>query len=83
MLSCKQVAQLADHILEQDANASLKWQMRLHLLVCANCRRFVRHLKLTQNLVPQAIYNLPLELDDQEAEDILAKVKVRAKRSSY
>ena len=46
MLSCKQVAAIASDYL--DNSSPLKWQMRLHLLMCANCRRFVRHLKITQ-----------------------------------
>lgn len=48
MLNCKQVATLASDCL--DNNTPLKWQIRLHLMVCANCRRFVRHLKVTQKV---------------------------------
>lgn len=48
MLSCKQVAALASDYL--DNSSPLKWQIRLHLLMCANCRRFVRHLKITQEV---------------------------------
>ncbi len=48
MLSCKQVAAIASDYL--DNSSPLKWQMRLHLLMCANCRRFVRHLKITQQI---------------------------------
>ncbi len=48
MLSCKQVAAVASDYL--DNNTPLKWQIRLHLLMCANCRRFVRHLKITRDI---------------------------------
>lgn len=48
MLSCKQVASLASQYLDKDTNAPLNWQIRLHLLMCANCRRFVRHLNITR-----------------------------------
>lgn len=48
MLSCKQVASLASQYLDKDTTAPLNWQIRLHLLMCANCRRFVRHLKITR-----------------------------------
>lgn len=48
MLSCKQVAAIASDYL--DNNTPLKWQIRLHLLMCANCRRFVRHLKITRDI---------------------------------
>jgi hypothetical protein len=53
MLSCKQVAAFASDYLDKnslDNNTPLKWQVRLHLLMCANCRRFVRHLKITQQV---------------------------------
>lgn len=48
MLNCKQVATIASDYL--DNSTQLKWQMRLHLLMCANCRRFVRHLKITRQI---------------------------------
>lgn len=48
MLSCKQVAHVASDYL--DNNTPLKWQIRLHLLMCANCRRFVKHLAITQKM---------------------------------
>lgn len=51
MLSCKQVAAIASDYL--DNNTSLKWQIRMHLLLCANCRRFVRHLKITRQVSVQ------------------------------
>ncbi|PUA29934.1 MAG: hypothetical protein B0W54_05185 [Cellvibrio sp. 79] len=50
MLSCKQVASLASQYLDKDTSTPLNWQIRLHLLMCANCRRFVRHLKITRTL---------------------------------
>lgn len=48
MLSCKQVATFASDYL--DNNTPLKWQIRMHLLMCSNCRRFVRHLNITRDL---------------------------------
>lgn len=77
MLSCKQVAHLASQILDQDAKTSLKWQMRLHLLMCANCRRFVRHLRITQALVPKIVARAPLEYSDTDAQLVLARIKAR------
>lgn len=48
MLSCQQVATLASQYLDKDTGTLLTWKIRLHLMMCANCRRFVRHLKITQ-----------------------------------
>ncbi len=77
MLSCKDVAQRASQILELDAKASLKWQMRLHLLMCANCRRFIRHLRITQKLVPRIVNATGAELTDADADVVLARIKAR------
>ncbi|WP_323814499.1 zf-HC2 domain-containing protein [Cellvibrio sp. NN19] len=50
MLSCKQVATLASQYLDQETPTPLKWKIRMHLMMCANCRRFMRHLKITQTM---------------------------------
>lgn len=71
MLSCKQVATLASDYLDKNTNSSLKWQMRVHLMMCANCRRFMRHLKITQQ-VAAGMAQQPAEVD---AEQILKRVR--------
>lgn len=48
MLSCKQVAHLASQYLDKEVSMSMEWKIRMHLMMCANCRRFMRHLKITQ-----------------------------------
>lgn len=53
MLSCKEVAQVASDYLEQNTPGKLNWQIRLHLLMCANCRRFMRHLRITTQVASQ------------------------------
>ena len=81
MLSCKQVATLASDYLDNnslDNNASLKWQIRLHLLMCANCRRFIRHLKITQQVSVQMAKNSPAE----DAEVVWNKVQARIKNEA-
>ena len=50
MLSCKQVATLASQYLDHDVSTPLKWRIRMHLMMCANCRRFIRHLQATQTV---------------------------------
>jgi len=50
MLSCKKVAQRASDYLEANASTGLTWQVRLHLIMCSNCRRFVRHLSITKTV---------------------------------
>ncbi|HEY0891786.1 MAG TPA: hypothetical protein VGE32_01945 [Cellvibrio sp.] len=73
MLSCKQVATVASDYL--DKNTPLKWQIRLHLLMCANCRRFVRHLKITQ----QVGANITLNESAEDAEAVWKNLQARLK----
>lgn len=71
MLNCKQVAQLASDYLDGEANTKLNWQMRWHLLMCANCRRFVRHLRITKQVVGN------IKNDSVDAEEILKKIRAK------
>ncbi|MGV8836723.1 zf-HC2 domain-containing protein [Cellvibrio sp.] len=73
MLSCKQVATIASDYL--DNSTPLKWQIRLHLLMCANCRRFVRHLKITRQVSAQMATDKPVE----DVDIIWKKVQQRVK----
>ncbi|WP_339898200.1 hypothetical protein [uncultured Gilvimarinus sp.] len=55
MLSCRDVTQQAsDHIdLADEPLHRPSLQVRLHLLLCRHCRRFVRHLRATRTLAAQ------------------------------
>ncbi|WP_041523781.1 hypothetical protein [Gilvimarinus agarilyticus] len=55
MLSCRDVAQQASDHLDITDEPGLKpsMQMRLHLLLCRHCRRFIRHLRASRTLAVQ------------------------------
>lgn len=44
MLSCKEVAHLASQAFDTPLTWRQRWGMRLHLLVCQLCRRYVDQL---------------------------------------
>ena len=44
MLTCKDVAYLASKALDSPITWRQRWGMRLHLLVCRLCRRYVQNL---------------------------------------
>lgn len=71
MLNCKQVAQLASEYLDQESGSKLTWQIRVHLLMCANCRRFVRHLRIAKTVAGQ------IKTDEIDAEVVLTKIKAK------
>lgn len=75
LLTCQQVANLASDYLDNYADGKLNFKMRVHLMMCVNCRRFVKHLKLTKEVVPQfAQGNGQTQVD---AEMILQRIKAR------
>lgn len=76
MLSCKQVAAIASDYL--DNSSPLKWQIRLHLLMCANCRRFVRHLEITQNVSARITTNATT----QDADVVWQNLQTRLKKET-
>ena len=73
MLNCKQVATLASDYLDNET--PLKWQIRLHLLMCANCRRFIRHLKITQEVSARMVINEPTEDAEVVWKNLQARIK--------
>lgn len=79
MLSCKQVAHVASDYL--DNNTPLKWQIRLHLLMCANCRRFVKHLAITQKMAASLDTNNS-SATTADADEVWRKVKAKINNSA-
>jgi len=73
LLKCKDVAYLASDYLDKNLSGSISLRMRWHLMLCANCRRFVKHLETT-NLVSSQLAN-PAENTDADA--VWARLKVR------
>lgn len=71
MLSCKDVVDQASNYLEHGQNCSDNapatpfWRIRMHLLLCHHCRRFMRHLQATRTLVSQIAR-------DEETHDAMA-----------
>ena len=74
MLSCKSVAHLASDYLDRHVDSNLNWKIRLHLLACSNCRRFIKHLKITTFVAPQMIKSAEPQID---ADAILLRIKTR------
>ena len=74
MLSCKDVANRASDYLDNQTDARLRWQIRLHLMMCSHCRRFMRHLRLTRHLVKNTVQQ---EKNDIDTEAIYRRVLQR------
>lgn len=74
MLSCKNVAHLASDYLDKNMSGTLPWKVRLHLVACRCCRKFVKHLQITKEVLPRLVDN---NLSATDAEAILKKIKAR------
>jgi anti-sigma factor ChrR (cupin superfamily) len=51
MLSCRDVVTLATDYAEGRLSWQSRIQMRLHLLMCAFCRRYLKQMDLTKSLL--------------------------------
>lgn len=71
MLKCKHIAEQASEYLESEQGFWQRWSWRMHLFICANCRRFVKNLQLTCQMA--AVKKMP-EASDQEVDDIMKKI---------
>jgi hypothetical protein len=54
MLSCKDVTYLASKSLDAPLTLRQRWGMRLHLLFCRLCRRYVRNLRFIEQVLRRA-----------------------------
>ncbi len=79
-LSCKDVAHLASEYIDKNTDSKLSWKIRLHLLICSCCRRFIHHLKITQQVAPQLIKKNEQKTD---AESILQRIKNQKNNSQH
>lgn len=70
MLKCQDILGQADAYLTEDLTTWQRVQFRLHLAVCRHCRRYLRQLKLTQQVSQQTV--LTQHVTNQQVNDVLA-----------
>lgn len=70
MLKCRDVLAMGSDYVDGAATPGEKLALRLHLLICGHCRRFVRALRVTVSTVGQ----LPLPASELQVEKILAVI---------
>jgi putative zinc finger protein len=61
MLKCKQITELASKSLDTSIPWPQRFEMKLHLLICKSCARYVKHIKFMQKA---------LSYIDKQAEDV-------------
>lgn len=73
MLNCREMSELGSEIVDGHLTLRSRLQVMLHLRMCINCKRYIKQLKLTAQVLQQ----LPLELGDVDAHSIASKLKQR------
>lgn len=68
MLNCREVTQQADRYLEGDLSRRQRFAMRLHLMLCSHCRRYVRQMRALLEAIP----SIHQKATDREVEEIMA-----------
>lgn len=78
MLSSKDIATLSSDYLERDLGWRQRLRFGMHLLVCGNCRAFIRHFRLSLTLWRQRPHQ---KLDADQAR-LIADRAMTAEQSS-
>lgn len=75
MLTCKDISNQASDHLERELSPRQRLAFALHLLLCGNCREFVRHLRSAVI----TFRGLPVqELDPAQAKALVETIAARA-----
>ncbi|MGE3720107.1 MAG: anti-sigma factor [Bauldia sp.] len=64
MLKCREVSELASRYVDHDLGMMTRAQIRLHLMMCKHCTRYVRQLRQTVALLSEIAPREPSLFDD-------------------
>lgn len=74
MLTCREMSELGSAIIDGQLNLRTRMAVFMHLRLCTNCRRYIRQLKTTS----QVLQRLPLDQGPVDAAAVLDKVRKAA-----
>ncbi len=64
--TCKQVTEQASELLDEDLPILKRLRLKMHLLICASCRRYLLQMKLTSKTVGYWMKGRPMPLKLRE-----------------
>ena len=73
MLTCKDVSDVASDYMEGPTTFVQRLGLRLHLIMCVNCRRYMKQLRLASGVAKKI--SVPLEPSDEEIESLVQKLR--------
>ena len=85
MRSCKEITRLASDALEQDLPLMTRMGMRLHLMMCTYCRRYVVQLGFIREALGRYDEQLEAEAEGGEAmpDDLRSRLDALVKDAEF
>jgi len=77
-LNCHELTNLSNDYLSGDLGFLSRLKLRLHLMLCHYCRRFLRHSHISHQYVlkqQQRHYLIDVDLNESELDDVMDKIK--------
>ena len=78
MLKCRDVVHQADALLAGDLTGRQRFAMRMHLVICRHCRRYVRQFRRLLSAIP-GMHGLA---SDDEVDAVMTAVKKAEQQDS-
>ncbi len=76
MLTCREVTERADEYIDGELGFWPAMHVRMHLVACRYCRRFIKQLRTVGRLVKEYGYTLPPEMFDEDLMDAFRRRNV-------
>ena len=74
MLSCKDITENANQYLDRELGFFGRLNVKIHLMICVNCKRYVEQLRTTIAMLGKLQKPAP-EIEDAQAENIISQLK--------
>ncbi len=71
MLTCREMSELGSDIVDRQLNLRTRLAVLAHLSLCANCRRYIRQLRITSQVLQQ----MPMDQGPVDVAAVLEKVR--------
>lgn len=78
MLSCRDVVKQADQLIDHEMSWRGRLAIRFHLLICHNCRRYIKQLRQLISAIP----GLHQRASDKEVESVMAHLNNKPDHSA-
>ncbi len=78
MLKCREIVSNADQLLDQEMSRRQRLGMKMHLLMCRHCRRYVRQFSVLLRAVPF----MHSEASDAEVSQVMEHIHKHDTRES-